>query len=169
MAELFSDEVYPAIVLQLIVCGAFVCFMVRYATFHDGPGKRFIHIGPSSQYVNINIGGACIDTWQKWVVLMVILVLLECVNTYTCKIFKIWYTRNVINNYGSGDSAHDAWTRMVAVTVWRFVTFVPATFKWITAISTQQLQFLIPSLLVRTGVQNMMDYRRMTERSDFCI
>jgi hypothetical protein len=89
---------------------------------------------------------------------MSMLVILEVINTYTYKIYKTWYRHGVI---AKGVSGFDPALSIAIITIWRLETFIPATFKWLTVIATQQFQFLIPSLIIRIIVSNIMDYKSM--------
>lgn len=166
-----DDGLWFAVFLQVVTCAILLFFIVKFASFAEGPGRRFVHLGPSSEAVPINVCGISVDSWPKWFLLVGMLVALECVNTYTFKTYKTWYrhgvlTGNMMNIDGDeGNPAHDPSSYLLAITLWRFSTFIPSTFKWLATISTQQLQFLVPSLLVRTAVSNYMDYKKLTSSS----
>jgi hypothetical protein len=154
-----NNNLILSIVLQVVSCLVLFVFILRLARFHDGAGKRFIHVGPSASGIDIDIIGVQINTWKRWYTLMTVLILLEAVNTYTFKTYKTWYRQNVVVD---GDPGMDRRVSILLITIWRLATFIPHTFKWLTVIATQQLQFLVPALLVRTVISNVMDYSTCT-------
>ena len=153
-----DENLWLAVTLQVITCVVLFIFILSFANFSEGPGKRFVHLGPSTDEIPINVTGVSINTWKRWIFLMSVLVILEAVNTYTFKKYKTWYRHGVLAECHTGLSTTSS---MFAITLWRISTFIPSTFKWLAAISTQQLQFLVPALLVRTTISNIMDYQTL--------
>jgi hypothetical protein len=156
--SMYDENIWLAVGLQILSCSILLIFVLRFAKLSEGPGKRFIHLGPSNKHVPINIIGVHIDTWKKWVILSTILCILEGVNTYSFKKYKTWYRHGIVAQGGTHISPNAS---IVIITLWRLCTFVPHTFKWLTVIATQQVQFLLPALLIRTTLSNIMDYNAM--------
>lgn len=107
----------------------------------------------------INIVGVQVCTWWRWVLVMLLFVTVESVNTWSYKHYKNWYRYEVLCK---GQPVRRSVSRsLLLITVWRLVTFVPSTFKWLAVVSTMQLQFLLPALIVRTSVSNYIDVQTM--------
>ena len=151
-----AEKVWTAVMVQVALCVLIVGLVLWSANLRSGPGKRFAHFGPSNSDVPINVFGINIDNWKKWTVLILLLAALEAVNTYTHKTYKRWYRYQLQNKKESGMTPAQT---MFVVTFWRIATFFPHVFKWLLVIATQQLQFLLPALVVRILVSNTLDYQ----------
>ncbi|MBD52812.1 MAG: hypothetical protein CL450_05900 [Acidimicrobiaceae bacterium] len=150
--------VWNAVVLQTVICGIIVALVLWGGDFRSGTGKRFAHFGPGTTDVPISAMGVNISSWQRWAVLIALLVLLEVVQTYTHKHYKRWYRYSV---RARGESGMSKSNTMLMVTMWRITTFFPHVFKFLLVIATQQLQFLLPTLLARICTSNVIDYNTL--------
>ncbi len=150
-----AKKVWNAVMLQILICAVIIGMVLYGADFRSGTGMRFAHFGPGNAKVPISVMGVGISSWRSWSVLIVLLVLLEVVQTWTHKVYKRWYRYRVLNEGKSGMSKKET---MFLVTVWRISTFFPHVFKWLLVIATQQLQFLLPALVARICTSNTMDY-----------
>ena len=148
-------HVVTAVMVQMGLCILILGLVLWCANFSTGAGKRFAHFGPATNAVPISVFGADISSWKRWTILILLLGALEAVTTYTHKIYKQWYRYRVQNKGASGMSHGQT---MFLITCWRVTTFFPHVFKWLLVISTQQLQFLLPALVVRICVSNVIDY-----------
>ena len=150
-----TQQVWNAVMLQLFICGLIVGLVFWSGDFRSGTGRRFVHFGPGTTNVPISAMGVNISSWQRWTILIALLVLLEVVQTWTHKHYKRWYRYSVRAHGESGMSKSDT---MLVVTMWRIATFFPHVFKWLLVIATQQLQFLLPTLVARVCMSNVVDY-----------
>ena len=150
-----AQKVWTAVTVQVGLCVLILALVMWSANLKEGAGARFAHFGPSTPSVPINVFGITISNWTRWLVLVLLLIALEAVNTYTHKTYKRWYRYQLQNKQESGMTPAET---MFVVTFWRIATFFPHVFKWLLVIATQQLQFLLPSLVVRILVSNTIDY-----------
>ena len=150
-----ASRVWTAVTVQVGLCVIILALVLWSANLKSGPGARFAHFGHGTASVPINVFGISISNWTRWSVLILLLIALEAVNTYTHKTYKRWYRYKLQNKKESGMTPRQT---MFVVTFWRISTFFPMCFKWLLVIATQQLQFLLPSLIVRILVSNTIDY-----------
>jgi len=54
---------------------------------------------------------------------------------------------------------------MLVVSIWRISTFFPHVFKFLLVIATQQLQFMLPTVVARICVSNLIDYNGLVHTS----
>lgn len=148
-------KVWNAVMLQIFICALIIGMVLWGADFGSGTGRRFAHFGPGNADVPISVMGVNIGSWRRWTVLIVLLVFLEIVQTWTHKIYKRWYRYRVQNEGKSGMTKSET---MFLISMWRISTFFPHVFKWLLVIATQQLQFLLPALVARICTSNAIDY-----------
>tara|TARA_B100000780_G_C20816533_1_gene324409 strand:+ start:91 stop:498 length:408 start_codon:yes stop_codon:yes gene_type:complete len=93
-----SESVKPiwtVVMLQMFICGLIVTLVLSNGDFQSKTGKRVIHFGPGTEDVNISAMGVSISSWERWYILIALLVLMEVVQTYTHKHYTRWYRYSV--------------------------------------------------------------------------
>ena len=155
-----SECVWKAVALQLAVCIVLILLVLWGANFKDGTGLRFTHFGPATKDVPISVMGVHIDSWSKWTILIVALILLEVTQTWTHKIYKRWYRYSV---RAKGESGMSKQSTIFLASVWKICTWFPSIFKFLLVVATQQLQFLLPTLIGRITMSNIVDYNTLIE------
>lgn len=154
-----------SVILQIFV----FCFMIYFLIFHgnilkkDSFGNQFIHIGPSNENINIDIFGNNIDTWNKWILFMVALVIIEMINTYSYKIYKNWY-RNLVKDPKSKKILFSKTLTLIYISIWKLITWFSKIFQLTLFITTKQLQFTIPQFLSRLIISNIIDYKSIQNK-----
>ncbi len=113
-----------------------------------GNGKYFFHLGPSTDDINVNIFGININSWNKWLLVILFLVLYELINTFSYKIFKTWHKYYVQDPKSDqlGMSKNDAFKNIF---LFNAISKLLKNFKWALFIITKQFQFIIPQYLTR--------------------
>ena len=142
--------------LNFILLLAFLLFFGNFSK-KGGMGSEFIHFGPSSKYIKIDIFGFKINSWKKWLILIIFLIIIEVLNTFAWKIYKSWY-RNLVSDPKSKKILISKSRSLVYITIWEFTTWFSEIFQWILLIITKQLQFVIPQFIARLLVSNIIDY-----------
>ena len=113
-----------------------------------GNGKQFFHLGPSTDNINVNIFGININSWHKWLLVILFLVMYELINTFSYKIFKTWHKYYVHDPKSDqlGMSKNDAFKNIF---LFNSISKLLKNFKWALFIVTKQFQFIIPQYLTR--------------------
>jgi len=125
--------------------------------------KQFFHFGPSTSDINVNIFGININSWNKWVLVILFLVIYEVINTYSHKIFKTWQ-RYYIQDPKSdqiGMSKKDAFTNII---LFDSISKLLRNFKWALLIITKQFQFVIPQYLTRLIISMYIESRYLENK-----
>ena len=110
--------------------------------------RDFFHFGPSTNDINVNIFGININTWNKWFLVILFLVIYEVINTFSHKIFKTWQ-RYYIQDPKSeeiGMSKEEAYNNII---LFDGISKLLRNFKWALLIITKQFQFIIPQYITR--------------------
>ena len=162
-----QKNVRIAIVLQifhalLLVVGVF--FLGNFKS--DASGRSFLHFGPSTKKVPINIFGLNIDTWTKWGFLIGFLVISEMINTFSVKIYNNWY-KNIVSDPKSDDIRMKNHEAMVIINIWDITTWMSRTFKWMIMILTKQLQFMLPQFIAYLLVANQINSNYISSKNKF--
>ena len=149
-----------AVVLQIIVFSFLIFFLLKYGNIFEKNsfGSQFLHFGPSDNNINIDIFGNNIDTWEKWLIFMAILIVIEMINTYSYKIYKNWY-RNLVKDPKSNNILFNKNTTILYISVWKLITWFSKIFQLTLFITTKQLQFTVPQFLSRLIISNIIDYK----------
>ena len=114
----------------------------------------FAHWGPAA---HVTVCGMVVHTWYRWSALVILLLLLESANTWSPKTYARWYKQRIYTNPTSPHHMPPQ-TSLSVITIWELVTFAPKAFEWFIFVSNPQLQFLVPPLVARVIVSNIMDY-----------
>jgi len=125
--------------------------------------KQFFHFGPSTSDINVNIFGININSWNKWILVILFLVIYEVINTYSHKIFKTWQ-RYYIQDPKSdqiGMSKEDAFTNII---LFDSISKLLRNFKWALLIITKQFQFVIPQYLTRLIISMYIESRYLENK-----
>jgi hypothetical protein len=148
-----------AIIAQVFNFVLLIIFLLYFGNFKKkgGIGSEFIHFGPSNKYIKINIFGFKINTWKKWLILIIFLMIIEVLNTFAWKIYKSWY-RNLVSDPKAENILIGKTKSLIYITIWEFTTWFSEVFQWILLIITKQLQFVIPQFIARLVVSNIIDY-----------
>ena len=163
-----AQTITCAIVAQILNFILLVVFLLYFGNFKKkgGIGREFIHFGPSTKYIPINIFGFKINSWRKWGILIVFLIIFEMLNTFAWKIYKSWY-RNLVSDPKSDKILIGKNKSLIYITIWEFTTWFSEVFQWILLIITKQLQFVIPQFIARLLVSNTIDYHYIKMKKDF--
>ena len=155
-----------AIIAQVFNFVLLVVFLLYFGNFKKkgGIGSEFIHFGPSNKYIKINIFGFKINSWKKWFILIIFLMIIELLNTFAWKIYKSWY-RNLVSDPKSENILISKKRSLVYITIWEFTTWFSEVFQWILLIITKQLQFVIPQFVARLLVSNIIDYHYLKTKT----
>ena len=149
-----TREVWAAVMMQLGLCIVTLVLVLWGANFKEGTGLRFAHFGPGTDRVPISVVGVHIHSWPRWSVLILLLIIMEIVQTYSHKKYKRWYRYSVRARGKSGMSKRST---LFLVTMFRICTWFPQILKVLLVIETRQLQFLLPALLGRIVTSNIVD------------
>lgn len=122
--------------------------------------REFSHIGPSDGVASVVVCGFDVGNWYRWSGLMAMLLLLESVNTWSHKTYARWYKQRICRDPG-GPHQIPPPASLSVITIWELATFAPKALEWFIFVSNPQLQFLVPPLVARVIVSNMMDYSIM--------
>lgn len=136
----------------LLILG--ICILGNFKS--DSNGQSFLHIGPSTKKVPINLFGFNINTWTKWGILIGFLVVSELINTFSAKIYNNWY-KNIVSDPKSNDIGMEKREALVIINVWDITTWISKIFKWMIFILTKQLQFMLPQFLAYLIVANKIN------------
>ena len=143
-----------AIKLQIFIIILLLIFLFYFGNFND---KNFFHIGPSNEEVEINIFGYNINSWNKWFVFMIILIIIQLMNTFSYKIYKNWYN-NLVKDPKSKKILFDKNTTIKYITIWKSITWFTKIFNLTLFMTTKQLQFSFPQFISRLIMSNIIDY-----------
>ena len=154
-----ADSLTCAIIAQCLNFIILIFFLLYFGNFKKkgGVGREFIHFGPSTKYIPINIFGFKINTWKKWFILIVFLMIIEMLSTFAWKIYKSWY-RNLVSDPKSDKILIGKTKSLVFITIWEFTSWFSEIFQWMLLIITKQLQFVIPQFFARLLISNIIDY-----------
>ena len=115
---------------------------------NNSMSREFFHFGPSTDIIGVNIFGININNWNKWLLVILFLIIYEVINTFSHKIFKTWH-RHYIQNPKSneiGMNKKDAFSNII---LFDGISKLLLNFKWALLIVTKQFQFIIPQYLTR--------------------
>lgn len=159
-------SVILSVILQITNLLFLVFFLLYYGNFikKGGMGSKLIHFGPSNNFIKIDILGFKINTWKKWFIIILFLVIFEAINTYSFKIYKNWY-RNLVSDPKSNRILIPKPLAMVLITTWRIIAWIFHLFKWLLFIITKQVQFMLPMFLSRLFISNIIDFEYMKSKN----
>lgn len=151
-----------SVFLQVINLIFLITFLVYNGNFvkKGSIGNKLIHFGPSNNFIKIDILGFKINNWQKWLLVILFLVIFEAINTYSYKIYKNWY-RNLVSDPKSNRILMEKPVAMIYITIWRIITWIFGLFKWLLFIITKQIQFMLPMFVSRLIISNIIDLKYM--------
>lgn len=158
MAQLINrDNVRLAIGLQLLNITVLIIGLICLGNFtSDVHGINFLHIGPGTPKIPINLLGFNINTWGKWSILIGFLLLSEMINTFSGKIYNNWY-KNIVSDPKSDSIGMDNKEAAYIINIWDVTTWISKLFKWSIFIFTKQLQFMLPQFVAYLVVANSIN------------
>jgi hypothetical protein len=125
--------------------------------------KQFFHFGPSNNFIDVNLFGININSWHKWLLVVLFLVIYEVINTYSHKIFKTWqryYVQDPKSNE-VGMNKKDAFTHII---LFDGISKLLRNFKWALLIVTKQFQFIIPQYLTRLLISMYIENNYLNDK-----
>ena len=151
-----KGNVKKAVSLQLINFIMLIILIFFIGNVNKGSGKTFFHFGPTSNNITVEIFGLDVDSWKKWLLVIVFLLVFEGINTFSYKIFKNWY-RNYVQDPKSATLKMDKKEAFWNIFIFRAITQVSQYFKWAILIITKQFQFILPQYLIRLIISMYID------------
>ena len=124
----------------------------------DKNSNNFFHFGPSNNLVDVNLFGIDINNWEKWILVILFLIIYEVINTFSFKIFKTWQ-RYYIQDPKSdhiGMSKEEAFKHIF---LFDSISKLLINFKWALLIVSKQFQFIIPQYLTRLLISMFIEWK----------
>lgn len=157
-----KKNIYKAVFLQTLSLLLLV-LIIYYFTKFNNDNMIIFHFGLSSDKNPIKIFGVEINSWKKYFILMIYLIINEALATWSFKIYKNWYRNCLLDpkskNVGMGDNE-----ALFLVNIWSIVTFIPSIFKYMIVILTKQIQFLIPGFISRLIISTYIDRKYLFDK-----
>lgn len=153
-----ESNVKLALYLQILSAVILIVGAICLGDFTNSKtGSSFIHFGPGTSKIPIDIFGFNIDTWKKWSILILFLVSSEIINTFATKIYNNWY-KNIVADPKSLSVGMNREDALLVINSWDIATWISRIFKWMIFILTKQLQFMLPQFLAYLFVSNKINF-----------
>ena len=148
------DKAVSMQIFNIIILGFFVFFIAKVK---NNSSLNFFHLGPSNNNVLVDIFGLNIDSWKKWIYLIIFLLIFEGINTFSHKIYKNWYW-NYVQDPKSDSLNMNKRKAFQNIIIFRIITEILKYFKWGLLIVTKQFQFILPQYIIKLILSLYIDY-----------
>ncbi|MBT97097.1 MAG: hypothetical protein CL902_00520 [Dehalococcoidia bacterium] len=154
-------DLWGALVAQFMA--TVVVVIMFFVLLPPAQRSRVWHVGPMGSPSD----PIRIDTWNRYIAAMVLLVVLEICSSYSSKMLRNWY-RNDVRDSKSCTVGVGRYEMHTVVTLWYVLGILPRFLKFIIAFLTRQLQFLLPGYIVRIIISAWYDRIAYIEKTSRC-
>lgn len=157
-----KKNIYKAVILQTFSLLLLVIIVYYFTKFKNNDMNIF-HFGLSTKENPIKIFGVEVDNWNKYLIIMIYLIINEAIATWSFKIYKNWY-RNCLLDPKSKEIGMGDTEALILTNIWDIVTFIPKIFKYMIVVLTKQIQFLVPGFLTDLVISTYIDNKYIQDK-----
>tara|TARA_Y100000389_G_scaffold172251_1_gene180550 strand:- start:385 stop:855 length:471 start_codon:yes stop_codon:yes gene_type:complete len=151
MGIINKKNVKYAIKLQII---NFIVLSIFLTNFSNNIfTNNLLHFGPNTNFLGLNI-----NSWSKYISIVIFLIFFEIINTFSFKIYTNWYRNNVKNP----DNKNLFFTKsntIKNITLWKIITWTSKMFNLSILFTSKQIQFSFIQFITRTIISNFIDFK----------